>query len=91
VRHPTARDGGIVVPLYEQHAHAIGERVLGDRNFLGNRRRPGGRKRDDQPTAPKKSQAFHPLKTAPNLPRVNRGNHAAAFLPSKHAISPHPP
>jgi hypothetical protein len=78
VRHPTGCDGRVVMPLHEQHTHPIGERMLRDRNFLGNRGRPCRRKRDDQPTASKKSQAFHPLKTALNLPNVNRGNCAVA-------------
>jgi hypothetical protein len=47
--------------------------------FWAMRGRPGGRKRDDQSTASKKAQAFHPLKTPLNPLRVNRGNRGARF------------
>jgi hypothetical protein len=39
MRHPTARDGRLIVPFDEQQPHAVGEGFLDHRHLLGRQRR----------------------------------------------------
>ena len=38
VRHPAARDGGLIMPLDQQEAHPVGEVLFHYRNLLGRQR-----------------------------------------------------